>query len=149
MPEGDTVYRTARLLDRALSGQVLTGSELRVPQHAAADLTGGTVVETVSRGKHLLTRFDNELTLRTHLKMEGTWHVHPLRTRWRRPAHTARVILRTATTEAVGFQVVLALVEGGQRDVDARRGRVHVRWPAEAGLGDDDPRWSGRRVRHV
>ena len=35
-------------------------SDLRVPQHATADLTGGTVVETVSRGKHLLTRVDRD-----------------------------------------------------------------------------------------
>ena len=58
MPEGDTVYRTARLLDRSLSGQRLSRTDFRVPQHATADLSGGTVVETVSRGKHLLTRID-------------------------------------------------------------------------------------------
>ena len=58
MPEGDTVYRTAQLLDRSLSGQRLDRTDFRVPQHATADLSGGTVVETVSRGKHLLTRID-------------------------------------------------------------------------------------------
>jgi endonuclease-8 len=74
------------------------------------------VRETVSRGKHLLMRFDNGLTLRTHLKMEGHWAVHPLGTRWRRPAHTARVVLRTATTEAVGFQVVMDLARTEKED---------------------------------
>ena len=58
MPEGDTVYRAARLLDRSLSGRMLTRTDFRVPQHATADLAGATVVETVSRGKHLLTRID-------------------------------------------------------------------------------------------
>ena len=58
MPEGDTVWRAARTLDRALAGQVLTRTDFRVPQLATADLAGGTVLHTVSRGKHLLTRID-------------------------------------------------------------------------------------------
>ena len=116
VPEGDTVYQAAKRLDKGLTGQVLTKSDFRIPSLATSDISGATVTGTISRGKHLLTRFDNGLTLRTHLKMEGTWHVHPLRTRWRRPAHTARVILRTATTEAVGFQVILDLVRSEKED---------------------------------
>ncbi len=58
MPEGDTVWRAARPLDRPLAGQLLTGTDFRVPQLATADLAGATVVATVSRGKHLLTRID-------------------------------------------------------------------------------------------
>jgi endonuclease-8 len=110
VPEGDTVYNAARHLDKALTGQVLTKSDFRVPSLATSDISGATVTGTVARGKHLLTRFDNGLTLRTHLKMEGIWYTHPVGSRWRRPAHTARVVLRTATTEAVGFQVTLDLV---------------------------------------
>ena len=116
MPEGDTVYHAARTLDEKLSGQVITRSDFRIPSLATKDLSGATVTETISRGKHLLTRFDNGLTLRTHLKMEGHWYVHPTGTRWRRPAHTARVVLRTATTEAVGFSVVMDLVRTEQED---------------------------------
>lgn len=116
MPEGDTVYRAAKRLDQALTGQVLTSSDFRIPSLATSDLSGATVTGTTSRGKHLLTRFDNDVTLRTHLKMEGTWHVHPVGARWRRPAHTARVILRTATTEAVGFQMTLDLVRTEKED---------------------------------
>ena len=110
MPEGDTVFHAAEQLDERLSGQVLTRSDFRIPSLATKDLSGATVTGTVSRGKHLLTRFDSGVTLRTHLKMEGHWSVHPVGTRWRRPAHTARVVLRTATTEAVGFSVVMDLV---------------------------------------
>jgi endonuclease VIII len=58
MPEGDTVWRTARLLDRALAGHVLTRCDFRVPELALVDLTGGVVRQTVSRGKHLLTHVD-------------------------------------------------------------------------------------------
>ncbi len=114
MPEGDTVHRAARRLDRGLSGQVLTRSDFRVPSLATIDVSGATVLQTFSRGKHLLTRLDSDLTLHTHLLMEGTWSVHLLGTRWRRPAHTARVVLQSATTEAVGFQVLLDLVPTGR-----------------------------------
>lgn len=56
MPEGDTVWNTARVLQRALAGAQLTGSDFRVPQLAATDLTAWTVRESASRGKHLLLR---------------------------------------------------------------------------------------------
>ncbi|MEU4771738.1 zinc finger domain-containing protein [Micromonospora sp. NPDC023644] len=56
MPEGDTVWNTARVLHRALAGTRLTGSDFRVPQLAATDLAGWTVRESASRGKHLLLR---------------------------------------------------------------------------------------------
>jgi len=69
------VWRVARRLHVGLSGRVITCSDLRVPRFATADLSGQTIVETVSRGKHLLTRFDGGLTLHTHLRMDGSWSV--------------------------------------------------------------------------
>lgn len=116
MPEGDSVVRTARRLDDGLRGQVLTRSDLRVPSLATRDLTGATVLGTATRGKHLLTRLDSGLTLHTHLKMEGHWSVQRPGSRWRRPWHTARVVLATAATEAVGFSVVLDLVRTDAED---------------------------------
>jgi endonuclease-8 len=123
VPEGDTVFRAARLLDRSLTGRVLTRTDFRVPQHATSDLAGGRVVETVSRGKHLLTRIDGpgpgeRWTLHTHLKMEGAWRVLEPGRRWPRPAHQARVVLETATAVAVGFS--LGVVELLARDDEDR-----------------------------
>ncbi len=112
MPEGDTVWRTARHLDQALSGWTLTGSDLRVPAHATVDLSGQPVLETVARGKHILTRIgdgDAAVTLHTHLKMEGSWHLYRPGSRWRRPAHQARAVLYTEAWTAVGFS--LGIVE--------------------------------------
>lgn len=111
MPEGDTVWRAARRLDRSLSGHLLTATDFRVPALATWDLRGATVRETVSRGKHLLTRVDADdpWTLHTHLKMEGGWRVLTPGQRWPRPAHTARVVLTTADAVAVGFS--LGIVE--------------------------------------
>ncbi|HET7432127.1 MAG TPA: DNA-formamidopyrimidine glycosylase family protein [Nocardioides sp.] len=120
MPEGDTVWRAARRLDQALSGRVLTRTDVRVPAYATTDLAGATVTETVSRGKHLLTRIDGagSWTLHTHLKMEGGWRVLAPGQRWPRPAHTARVVLETADAVAVGFSLGIVEVVPREREPD-------------------------------
>ncbi|UPK76658.1 Fpg/Nei family DNA glycosylase [Nocardioidaceae bacterium SCSIO 66511] len=102
MPEGDAVWRTARTLDLALSGRILTATDFRVPAHATLDLSGRNVDEVVSRGKHLLIRIGS-VTVHSHLKMEGVWQVYRPGQRWRRPAHQARVVLLNAQHQAVGF----------------------------------------------
>jgi endonuclease-8 len=116
VPEGDTVWRTALHLDRALSGHVLTTTDFRVPAHATLDLTGQPVTATVARGKHLLTRIGDDVTLHTHLKMEGSWHLYRVGTRWRRPAHQARVVLGTDDWTAVGFSLGIVEVVARSRE---------------------------------
>jgi endonuclease-8 len=106
VPEGDTVYRTARLLRDALEGEVLTHSDFRVPAFATLELAGERVDSVVSRGKHLLIRV-GEVSIHSHLKMEGTWEVYPVGGRWRHPGFQARVVLSTANVVAVGFQLGL------------------------------------------
>jgi endonuclease VIII len=101
MPEGDVVWRTASQLHEALTGRKLTRSDFRVPRFATTDLTGRTVTETVSRGKHLLTRVEGDITVHTHLKMEGTWRIsaaagYPLRD------HRIRLVLANEQYQAVG-----------------------------------------------
>src|SRR4051812_41908533 len=115
MPEGDTVWQTARRL-AVLSGQVLTGTDFRVPSLATVDLGGRAVTETVPRGKHLLIRIESGVTLHSHLKMEGRWDVQASGARWRRPAHEARVVLHTASHDAIGFSVLLDLVATADED---------------------------------
>ena len=106
MPEGDTVYLTARGLHAALSGRVLTHTDFRVPQLATSDLAGHLVMETVSRGKHLLTRIDNGLTLHTHLRMEGSWREFRTGARWSGgPDHEVRVVLLNEQWAAVGYRL--------------------------------------------
>jgi endonuclease-8 len=108
MPEGDTVFRTARRLHEALAGETATRFDIRVPGSATADLTGERVREVIPRGKHLLLRIGG-FTLHSHLKMEGHWDVYRPGDRWRAPAFRARAIVGTARAEAVGFD--LAMVE--------------------------------------
>jgi len=111
VPEGDTVYRQAGVLRAALEGRVLAATDFRVPKYAVADLSGETVSAVLSRGKHLLIRAGG-YTIHSHLKMEGTWHVYGRGAdgsfeRWRKPAHTARCVLSTASHSAVGFSLGL------------------------------------------
>lgn len=106
MPEGDTVYRAAQRLDTALAGTEVTTFDLRVPQVATVDLTGEIVHEVVPRGKHLLHRIGG-MTLHSHLKMEGEWHVYRRGERWRAPAFKARAIVGNADWECVGFDLAM------------------------------------------
>jgi endonuclease-8 len=112
VPEGDTVYRTAKNLDAALAGGTLTRCDIRVPAFATLDLTGDTVEGVISRGKHLLMRV-GEYSIHSHLAMEGAWHLYRHGTTWRRPAWQARAILATDDWVAVGFEL-------GMLDVVAR-----------------------------
>jgi endonuclease-8 len=112
VPEGDTVYLTARQLNDALAGREITRFELRVPRLALADLTGSTVTEVVPRGKHLLMRFSNGQTLHSHLLMDGAWRISAAGAGPRGgPAHQIRALVRNAEWLAVGYRVhELALV---------------------------------------
>ena len=147
MPEGDTVWRAARGLNAALAGRVLTRTDIRVPKFAAADLTGQTVTDVVSRGKHLLIRVgepDTGWIIHSHLKMEGLWHVYSRGEKWRRPAFKARCILETDTHQAVGFELGFLRILPRSREEDA------VGYLGPDLLGPDwDPAEALRRLRSV
>ena len=108
MPEGDVVWAAARRLHDALAGRALTHSDFRVPRAATADLRGRTVREVVSRGKHLLTRVDGDLTVHTHLRMDGSWRIRPAHAPIPRD-HRVRLVLANAEWQAAGYS--LGIVE--------------------------------------
>lgn len=118
MPEGDTVHQAAARLHKALAGEVLIRSDLRVPKYATADLTGRTVLDVTPRGKHLLTRIEGGLTLHSHLRMDGSWKVYAPGERWRGgPGHQIRAILGNAHRTAVGYRLpVLELLRTADED---------------------------------
>lgn len=108
MPEGDTVYATARALTEALGGVTLVSGELRHPRLSTVDFAGRVFREAVSVGKHLFLRFDNELSFHCHLGMDGSWRLYS-----RRPPlnHRTRAILVALQRCAVGQSLVeMALV---------------------------------------
>ena len=106
MPEGDTVWLAGQRLHEALAGDVLVRSDFRVPSLATTDLSGRTVLEVVPRGKHLLTRLSGGLTLHTHFRMDGSWHLYRPGDRWSGgPEWQVRAVLETASWQAVGYRL--------------------------------------------
>jgi endonuclease-8 len=106
VPEGDTVWLSAQKLRSAIGGAVVTRADLRVPRYATADLSGCRVLDVVSRGKHMLTRFDDGRTLHTHFKMDGSWRLVRPGGRWHGGApHEVRVVIETADWVALGYRL--------------------------------------------
>jgi endonuclease VIII len=109
MPEGDTIFRAARTLHRALAGRVVTSFESVYPALTRVDaqrpLTGRTIAEVSARGKHVLIAFSGDLVLRTHMRMHGSWHLYRPGERWRQPSRDMRVMIGTDAFVAVGFRV--------------------------------------------
>jgi endonuclease-8 len=106
VPEGDTVWLAAQRMQTALAGATLRRGEFRIPQLATVDLTGTTVREVLPRGKHLLVRLTDGRTLRTHFRMDGSWHIYRPGTTWHGgPAYDIRMILATDEWECVGYRL--------------------------------------------
>src|SRR5215212_2896131 len=106
MPEGDTVWLAAQRMHTALAGSTLRRGEFRIPQLATIDLAGSVVREVVPRGKHLLIRLEDGRTLRTHFRMDGSWHIYRPGTSWKGgPAYDVRTVLTTDEWECVGYRL--------------------------------------------
>ncbi len=81
--------------------------------HDDHPLTAMTVDKVESVGKHLLMHFSGGLVLRTHMRMNGSWHIYRPGERWRQRARDMRVLVATADFEAVGFNIPVAeFIEG-------------------------------------
>ncbi len=101
MPEGDTIFRAATQLRKALEGARVRSFRSDVlPQ---AQLDGQRVEEVSARGKNLIMRFEKGLILRTHLRMKGSWHLYREGEPWQRAQRQARVELHADN----GFVAVL------------------------------------------
>ena len=112
MPEGDTIFRAARVLDRALAGATVTDFETGFARLASANDNApviGRVIEKVeARGKWLLIHFSGDLILVTHMLMSGSWHIYRAGERWQSPRSKMRVLIRPPRYEAVAFAVPVA-----------------------------------------
>jgi endonuclease-8 len=140
MPEGDTVFHTGHTLTRALVGRVLTRGQLRHPRLATVDLAGKAVPSVRTVGKHLFIRFDNDLSLHNHLRMDGSWRVHKTGERWRVPAHHVRAVLANDTFEALGVRL---------HDMELLRTDQEVRLVGHLGPDLLDPDWSAEHARRA
>jgi endonuclease-8 len=112
VPEGDTIFRAARTLNRALAGRAVTRFISVFPALTRVDhdtpLCGQIIDSVVPRGKHVLMSFSGGLVLRTHMRMHGSWHIYRTGERWMRPQHDMRIVITTDEYEAVAFDVPVA-----------------------------------------
>jgi len=139
VPEGDTIFRTASRLRAALVGKALVELDVRRDPHGRRGPLPGTLITAVeAKGKHLLVRFGDGYVLHTHMQMTGTWDLYRRSERWRRPSHSARVILRVddGTTAVCCMAPLVELREENARGLPTRMSRML------AGIGPDlcDPR---------
>ena len=128
MPEGDTIFRAARTLHRALAGKPVVRFESVFPHltrvHDDRPITGRTVEEVRAAGKHVLMQFSGDLVLRTHMRMNGSWHIYRPGERWQRSRRSMRVLIGTADYDAIAFDIQVAEWLQGkeiERQEDLRR----------------------------
>ncbi|WP_258725694.1 Fpg/Nei family DNA glycosylase [Cellulomonas sp. NS3] len=77
MPEGHTVHRIARQLERDLVGHRLRVTSPQGRFAAGAErLDGRVLVASRAVGKQLFLEFEGELVLRVHLGLYGAWGLH-------------------------------------------------------------------------
>ncbi len=114
MPEGDTIFRTARSMGRALIGKAITGFRSNYPLltrfHDDTPITGQIVDRVESRGKWLLIHLSGGATLATHMLMNGSWHLYRTGERWRKPSRDMRIVLENREFQAVAFTVPVARI---------------------------------------
>lgn len=112
MPEGDTIFRAARRMNQALAGREVTAFQSVLPQLTRVDddqsISGRTIESVTAAGKHLLVAFSGDLFLRTHMRMNGSWHLYRPGEKWRRRPSDMRIVVTTAAFLAVGFGIPVA-----------------------------------------
>jgi endonuclease-8 len=125
VPEGDTIHKLADRLRPALAGRPLVRLEVARVAPSARRPAAGTLIAAVEAvGKHLLIRFADGAVLRTHLRMNGAWHLYRPGERWRRPAHLARAVVEVPGAVAVCFAAPVAVLEHERVDTGPAIGHL-------------------------
>jgi endonuclease-8 len=147
MPEGDSIFRAARTLDRALAGKLVTRFASVFPRLNRVDedapIAGRSVLRVEARGKHVLLWLSDDLVLRTHMRMSGSWHLYRPGEAWQRPRDQMRILFETAEFHVVAFQVHEA---EWLSEASLRRSAVAKLGPDVLGL-DFDAGAAAQRVR--
>ncbi len=153
MPEGDTLVRTAAGLRPYLVGRTVTAASARAPGPRVERLVGATVTGVEAQGKNLLIRFDNGLVVRTHLRMNGSWHRYRPGEPWRLPPARARLVIEVPGSVAVCFDApTVELFEQRAEGLHPALGRLGpdlLKDPfddAEALRRLRDPAWADRSI---
>lgn len=125
MPEGDTIFRTARSLGRALEGKPIIAFRSTFPRlmqfNEDTPVAGQIVDKVEARGKWLLVHFSGGGILVSHLLMNGSWHIYRRGERWQLAGVHMRIVIANAEYEAVGFRVPVARMHTAQSLARDRR----------------------------
>ena len=112
MPEGDTIFRTARSIGRALMGKPVIAFRSTYPLltrfNDDTPLAGQTVNRVEARGKWLLISFSGGGILASHLLMNGRWHIYRHGERWQLARVHMRIVIENSEYQVVGFRVPVA-----------------------------------------
>ncbi len=122
MPEGDTIFRTARTLSRALVGKPVIRFHSEYAQLTSANdehpFSGQIITKIEARGKYLLIHFaspkadpqsdSGERILATHMLMSGSWHIYRPGEPWQDSRANMRILIETADFVAIGFRIPVA-----------------------------------------
>src|SRR5210317_176961 len=102
MPEGPEIRRAADKVARVLVGHRVENVSFGLPQLKRFEkrLAGQIVTAVDTRGKAMLTRFNNGLTIYSHNQLYGRWYT-VRRPRMPRTGRQLRIELRTRTHKAL------------------------------------------------
>ncbi|MGD1938233.1 MAG: endonuclease VIII [Cyanophyceae cyanobacterium] len=77
MPEGPEIRRAADRIERAIAGPLIEDVQFAFDhlQSYESDLIGQRVLEVETRGKAMLTHFDNGLSIYSHNQLYGVWMI--------------------------------------------------------------------------
>ena len=102
MPEGPEIRRAADSVSKVLLGKPIVAARLHLPALTkfGERLVGQTVTAVDTRGKAMLTRFENGLTLYSHNQLYGRWYTMK-RPRMPQTNRQLRVELHTPTDSAL------------------------------------------------
>ena len=99
-------------MHRVLAGHAVTRFETAYAHldrvNVDTPLVGRTIERVESAGKHHLIVFSGDLILRTHMRMNGSWHLYRHGEKWWRGPQGMRVRIDTADWVAVAFNVPVA-----------------------------------------
>src|SRR4051812_34496665 len=125
MPEGDTIHYAANRMRPVLEGAVPDEIRTPNPRHRLdrwpERLDGRAVRAVEAHGKHLFLRFEDDLTLHSHLRMTGRWATYAEGRRWGRSPRRAWLVLRARGHDVVQFDgPVLELMTESRTRFDRR-----------------------------
>ena len=145
MPEGDTIHKLANFLEPRLVGQTIIDAG---PANAtvARRCVGRRVQQVFARGKHLFIGFDNNIAIRSHLGMHGSWHRYPPGDAWQRPRSQLSVALTTSDWEYVCFNAKAVEIV---RTPSVRERIVHGRLGPDLIADNIEPADLVRRAREI